>query len=565
MRGRRRSSDLVPARHALEREIERIDLACSRFRPDSDIARVHRAGGRWTHVGEALFEAVSVAVDAARVTDGLVDPTVGAAIVALGYDRDFATLSHAPDEGVTVVPAPVCGWRAIELDPEGVSVRVPPGTVLDLGATAKALAVDRAGSAAARWCRDGVLVGIGGDLALAGPPPPEGWPVRIADRHDDRGCERGAGPAPCVALHDGGLATSSTAVRRWTRGKHTCHHIVDPITGLPTSGRWRTASVAAATCVQANVASTAAIVLGDGAAQWLAEMGLRGATGRQRRQRGAGGALAGAARAPRSGVTATSLLAEASGRQLWYLTRSTGIVALVLLSATVVLGIAAGGDWARPRWPRFVTQALHRNLSLLAVVLVFVHVLTTVVDGYVPVGWLDAFVPFHSPYHRALLGLGAIAFDLLLAVLVSSMVRRHLSHRVWRAVHLLAYGAWPIALVHGLGTGTDTSTLVMRWTAAACILATGVAVTWRATRRSLHRTPLAPSPSWPSACSARTPRSPTRSPRCRISPELHTWHRRLRRRSPAPTWPRLRARHEEGRRRSRGGGEWRRIGTPGHT
>jgi predicted ferric reductase len=186
-------------------------------------------------------------------------------------------------------------------------------------------------------------------------------------------------------------------------------------------------------------------------------------------------------------VTLAPILGEASGRELWYLTRATGIVALVLLTAALVLGVSSGGDWARPRWPRFVTQGLHRNVSLLAVVFVFVHVLTTVVDGYVPVGWLDAVVPFLSPYHRVLVGLGAIAFDALLALIVSSLVRPHLSHRAWRNTHLLAYAAWPIALVHGLGAGTDTATVVMRGITAACVMATCTAVAWRATRHRPFR------------------------------------------------------------------------------
>jgi methionine sulfoxide reductase heme-binding subunit len=179
----------------------------------------------------------------------------------------------------------------------------------------------------------------------------------------------------------------------------------------------------------------------------------------------------------------TPVLAATSGRELWYVTRSTGIVAFVLLTATVVMGIAANGDWARPRWPRFVTQGLHRNLSLLAVLFVFLHVMTTVVDGYVPIGWLDTVVPFMSPYHRLWVGLGAIAFDLILALVLSSLIRRHLSHRAWRGVHVLAYAAWPVAMVHGLGAGTDATTVIMRWITALGIVATGTATTWRLTRR----------------------------------------------------------------------------------
>ncbi|SRR5579872_2457278 len=176
------------------------------------------------------------------------------------------------------------------------------------------------------------------------------------------------------------------------------------------------------------------------------------------------------------------VVAFMGGRGLWYMTRATGIVALVLLTATLVMGVAAGGDWARPRWPRFLTQGLHRNLSLLSVVFVFVHVGTTVVDGYVPVGWLNAVVPFTSPYKRVWLGLGAVAFDFILALILTSMVRHRLDQGMWRAIHWLAYAAWPVALIHGLGAGTDATTVAMRWVTALSIVAAGAAVAWRLTR-----------------------------------------------------------------------------------
>ena len=276
-----RASDLVPARRALEAELERIDLACSRFRDDSEISRLHRAGGAPVVVGDALYEAVVAALSAAEVTDGLVDPTVGADMVALGYDRDFALLDAAPDvplPGAPVAPAPRRGrqarrrrpgWREVRLDPAGPSVQVPPGVLLDLGATAKALAVDRAARAAWAVCEAGVLVNVGGDIAVAGPPPEGGWPVAIADRHDDEDPSN-----PCVAVHDGALATSSTVARRWRHHGQVCHHIIDPATGTPAAEHWRTVSVCAATCVGANTASTASFLLGELAPQWLAELGL---------------------------------------------------------------------------------------------------------------------------------------------------------------------------------------------------------------------------------------------------------------------------------------------------
>jgi methionine sulfoxide reductase heme-binding subunit len=146
-----------------------------------------------------------------------------------------------------------------------------------------------------------------------------------------------------------------------------------------------------------------------------------------------------------------------SGQALWYLTRGTGLVALVLLTGTVALGVLTWNGWSSHRWPRFITLGLHRNLSLLAVAFLGVHVASTVVDGFAPIGWLDVVVPFHSPYRPIWLGLGAVAVDLLIAVMVTSLLRRHLSLAVWRTVHLTAWAAWPIALVHGLGTGSDTT------------------------------------------------------------------------------------------------------------
>ena len=166
----------------------------------------------------------------------------------------------------------------------------------------------------------------------------------------------------------------------------------------------------------------------------------------------------------------------ASTPALWYLTRGSGAVTLVLLTATVVLGIANSARWATAGWPRFVTEGLHRNLSLLAVGFLALHVVTTVVDGYVPIRWLDAVVPFRSAYRPLWLGLGAVALDLLAAVLVTSLLRARLGHRAWRAVHWLAYGCWPVAFAHGLGTGSDPGRawmLAVDVAAAGAVLAAG--------------------------------------------------------------------------------------------
>jgi methionine sulfoxide reductase heme-binding subunit len=164
---------------------------------------------------------------------------------------------------------------------------------------------------------------------------------------------------------------------------------------------------------------------------------------------------------------------------LWYATRATGVMALLLLTATVILGVAGSARFATPRWPRIVTAGLHRNLSLLAVAFVAAHVATTVLDAYVPIGWLAAVVPFNSPYRTFWLGLGAVATDLLLAVAATSLLRVRLGYRAWRSVHWLGYAAWPVALGHGLGTGTDTGLPWLLALDAVCMAAVVCALGWR--------------------------------------------------------------------------------------
>jgi FAD:protein FMN transferase len=260
---------LPPAHRALDEVLDAVDEACSRFRPDSELMAVNGAPGRPVAVGPILLDALDVALRAARLTDGVVDPTVGRALRVLGYDRDFAAV--APDGA----PVPrelgrVPGWHTIHIDRTAATIEIPEGVELDLGATGKAFAVDRAASAIAEHVGGGVLVSLGGDVAVAGPPPEDGWPVRVADDH--------AAPpdaaSETVAISVGGLATSSTTVRRWRRGGDELHHIVDPASGRPATVCWRTVSVTARSCVDANTASTAAIVRGEGAPEWLKASGL---------------------------------------------------------------------------------------------------------------------------------------------------------------------------------------------------------------------------------------------------------------------------------------------------
>lgn len=262
---------MVAASRILDDEIRRMDRLASRFRDDSELAALHRSDGRPTTVTDDLLDAVQTALRVAEATDGAVDPTVGSAMVRLGYDRDFAQV--AGGVGGRLPPArPVPGWRTVEVDVPSGTVRVPAGVVLDLGASAKALVADRVADRVRTACGCGVVASLGGDLAVAGAPP-EGFSVglgddcRALDPMDPRDDET-------VAVRSGGLATSSLTVRRWTLGGTVVHHILDPRTGRPVPPVWRTVTVCAASCVDANAASTAAMVLGEAAVEWLGSRAL---------------------------------------------------------------------------------------------------------------------------------------------------------------------------------------------------------------------------------------------------------------------------------------------------
>jgi FAD:protein FMN transferase len=261
--------ELDAAVAAVRETVDAFDLACSRFLLDSELSALNRAAGRTVRVGPLLLEAVQAGVRAAELTDGDVDPTLGAALIALGYDRDFAEvreLAAAPRLTAAFVP----GWRTIRVDTSASTVCCGASVTLDLGATAKALASDHAATAAHAAAGCAVLVSLGGDLAIAGGAPAGGWRVRVTDDHR-AGVEA---PGQWITLASGGLATSSTAARRWRAGDRELHHVLDPASGLPVKSALRTASVAAATCLDANIATTAAIVRGDRAAAWLEALGL---------------------------------------------------------------------------------------------------------------------------------------------------------------------------------------------------------------------------------------------------------------------------------------------------
>jgi methionine sulfoxide reductase heme-binding subunit len=168
-------------------------------------------------------------------------------------------------------------------------------------------------------------------------------------------------------------------------------------------------------------------------------------------------------------------------KALWYLTRGTGAVSLLLLTATVVLGVVNSVRWSRPGWPRFALQRIHRNVSLLVVAFIGVHVATAVLDGFVTIRWVDAILPFRAAYRPVWLGLGAVAFDLVIALVATSLIRTRLGFRSWRAVHWLAYACWPVALLHGIGAGSDSRFPWMLLLEGLSVAMVAAAVWWRLT------------------------------------------------------------------------------------
>jgi FAD:protein FMN transferase len=284
-----RPAALAGASERAQAFLAEVERACSRFRPDSELMLAQLAAANGVAVSPLLADLVEAGLDAARLTEGAVDPTVGGLLDALGYDRDISALEPADDKPADDKPAddkPADDkdaeptpkvvvaharpdWRAVRLDRTAIGdrLRMPAGTRLDLGAAAKAYAADRCAAIINEELDTGVLVCLGGDIATAGPAPDRGWRVLVQDLPAD--------PAQTVGLPAGAaLATSSTGSRRWRHHGIALHHIVDPRTGTPAPTRWRSASVAAATCLQANAASTAALVHGDGAPAWLRRTGL---------------------------------------------------------------------------------------------------------------------------------------------------------------------------------------------------------------------------------------------------------------------------------------------------
>lgn len=260
------AESLAAARRIVEDELAATDRAASRFRADSELAAVNAAAGSWVLVSGLMVELLAAGLAAASATGGAVDPTLGAAMRHNGYDSDI-TLTGGPVGSRVLVRYLGPRWREVELDRLRRRVRVPAGVELDLGATAKALTADRAARRIHTELGGAVLVSLGGDLAVAGCGPRRPFPVVVAEDHRAR-------TGPLLYIGDGGVATSTTTLRRWTLDGRQRHHLVDPATGLPTAGPWRTVTAAAATCLAANTATTAAVVLGERALGWLVGSGL---------------------------------------------------------------------------------------------------------------------------------------------------------------------------------------------------------------------------------------------------------------------------------------------------
>ena len=336
---------------------------------------------------------------------------------------------------------PAAGWRRIEIDASG-RVRVPAGVIVDLGATAKALAADRAAAAAFRATGSSVLVNLGGDIAVAGPAPAGGWPILVTDDHRAPSVADGQ----VVAIAAGGLATSSTTVRRWRTNEGIAHHVVDPRTGRPAAEVWRTVSVAAASCVEANTASTAAIVCGEDAPHRLDAPGI---AARLVRPDGRV-VLTGAGR--RRGAPVRSLNDPA----VWYLMRGSGVVALILFTGVVVLGIATTRRFRAGRIPRFVTPR-SASQRVAARGRLPRHPHRDCDRRLVREGRASRKCSSRCRVRSTGSSSGSARSRSIcsLAVMVTSLLRHRLSQRIWKGVHWLAYASWPIALFHSVGIGTD--------------------------------------------------------------------------------------------------------------
>ncbi len=424
------------------------DLRFSRFRADSELSRVNAAAGRTVAVSDVFIEVIRAAVAAAHATDGLFDPTVGARMIALGYDRTFVELPADSATGRALAPWTAGAWRSIEIDPLASTVRVPSGTSLDFGGIAKGMAVDAALDLLADQGIGPTAVDAGGDLAVRGTPPSlDAWPIALVEADD----------VPAVRIADGALATSSTTRRRWRVSGEDRHHLLDPRTGLPAASGLRSVTVLATSCRVAEVAAKTALLLGrEDGERFLATHGLSGVLVTD-----AGSALPvgrwrtddGARRDGASGVSP----AEIQGLT-WDIARIGGFTAYGLMLASVVIGLVLSLRWKSVRYPRFVTNELHRFVTLLALVFTVVHGIAVAVDPFIKLSLPELLVPFLSHYRPVWMAFGIVAGDLLLAIYLSERIRSRIGYDWWRRFHTLAFVVYLFVTIHGLGTGSDART-----------------------------------------------------------------------------------------------------------
>lgn len=258
---------LASAKVILDEEIKRMERLASRFRSDSELSIVNAKAGSPVLVSAEFIALVELAKRLAKATQGAVDPTVGVALRQLGYDRDINEV-RGGIEGRLQSPRHIPGLESVFIDQTNCTLTLQPGTALDFGSSAKALTADRVAREVARRLERGVVVSLGGDVAVGGDAPAGGFSIGVGTTWAD------SDPAICVSIESGGIATSGVKARSWKLGRTTVHHIVDPATSLPAIPYWETVTVAASSCVDANAASTAAIVKGEAALTWLASRHL---------------------------------------------------------------------------------------------------------------------------------------------------------------------------------------------------------------------------------------------------------------------------------------------------
>ena len=408
-------------------------------------------------VSPLFAETLRIALDAADETEGLVRPTLGGALEAAGYTRDSSMLT--PDPAPPATPPQPTGGSVFAL---GRVVGLEPGVALDLNGVVKSLAVD---DALALMHGDG-FVSAGGDVAARGELtvelPGEG----------------------SVSLRRGALATSGSTKRWWLRAGQVQHHLIDPRTGRPAETPWSQVTACGASCLAADIAAKAGFLMGERGPGWLDRKADPGSVP-HRRGRGHGQRCMAVEHARGGSVHLTSSPID------WYAARAGGIVAYVLLSANVAIGLSMTGKKSMKHWPRFALEDVHRFGGILVGTFLVVHITAVAIDAYLPFSLTSLVVPLVASYRPIWTALGIVAAELLLALAFTNHYRNvEISYRFWRRAHFVNFVVWGSATLHGLGSGTDRSAA---WFVSIYAVAVGTVcalTVWRVLRR-WH-----PSPEW---------------------------------------------------------------------